>query len=162
MTKKTLIVYGTRKGMTAKSAEIIAEVLRTKFKHEVDVLNLKKTRGKISIQDYHNIIIGSGIAMGFWVGKVKRFLKHDFSDKKVSVFVCSGLAGDALLADDKEKHQNTIERYINKPLSKVPALQPVAKMAFGGRWIKKDGAPVVDNWKKEHVEQWANELGKLL
>lgn len=148
--------------MTAKSAEILADILRTKFNFDVALFNAKKAKLKDILEEYENLIIGSGIAMGFWVHSVKKFVqKKDFTNKKVALFVCSGLAGDALKANDKVEHQKIITKYIDNVIAKNPSLQPLAKTAFGGRWIKKNGEQIIDNWKKEDVENWAEAIGKL-
>ncbi|MHA1628984.1 MAG: flavodoxin domain-containing protein [Candidatus Heimdallarchaeota archaeon] len=159
---KVAIIFGTRKGMTRKSAEIIADILKTKFKLDIALFNAKKAKLKDILEEYENLIIGSGIAMGFWVRTVKKIVqKKDFTNKKVALFVCSGLAGDALKANDKEEHQKVISKYIDRVIAKNPSLQPLAKTAFGGRWVRKNGEQIVDNWKKEDVENWAEAIGKL-
>ena len=38
----TLIVYGTRKGMTAETVSVIAKVLKEKFNHSVDIACTKE------------------------------------------------------------------------------------------------------------------------
>lgn len=41
---KTLIVYGTRKGMTTETVLVIAEILKDRFSHIVDIAETKKVR----------------------------------------------------------------------------------------------------------------------
>ncbi|MGC9779149.1 MAG: hypothetical protein HZR80_07900 [Candidatus Heimdallarchaeota archaeon] len=154
---KTLIVYGTRMGMAAKTADVIAEVLSSKHKHTVDVVNLKKS-GKVNLDDYKNVIIGTGIAIGQWTRPVKKFLKNNLKDKKVCFYVCSG---EARAENSEEKLHVAIKKYIDDKLVKYPKIKPVATTAFGGRLIMF-GKPMVDNWKKEHIEDWVKEISKNL
>ena len=75
----TLIVYGTRKGMTAETVSVIAKVLKEKFNHSVDIACTKEIKHyKKRINDYNNIIIGSSIVSGRWKGKILSFAKKMF------------------------------------------------------------------------------------
>ena len=117
---------------------------------EIDVINLKE-HGKVIIEGYNNIIVGSGIRMGMWYGKVKKFLNNKFTKKNLAIFISSGKAGT-----DK---QQAIDLYINKLLEKRPHLKPFSVEAFGG-WYKK-GEEITKNFRDpEKVKQWANILGK--
>ncbi len=117
---------------------------------EIDVINLKE-HGKVNIEAYKNIIVGSGIRMGMWYSKVKKFLKNKFTSKNLAIFISSGTAGD-----DK---QQAIDLYINKLLEKRPYLKPFSVEAFGG-WYKKGGGITKNFRDPEKVKQWAHILGK--
>ena len=41
MKQKTLIVFGTRKGTTTETCQVIAQVLKDEFMHDVEVVNIK-------------------------------------------------------------------------------------------------------------------------
>lgn len=131
---------------------IIADILRKQFQIEVDVINLKE-KGKVNIKGYKNIIVGSGIRMGMWYGKVKKFLKNKFTSKNLAIFISSGTAG-------KDKQQ-AINLYINKLLEKRPYLKPFSVEAFGG-WYKKGGEITKNYRDPEEVKQWAYSLGENL
>ena len=90
--KKTLIVYGTRKGATADTARVILDVLTKQFSYQVDVIDVKHLKKvEKNLEEYNNIIVGSSIVSGRWVSKVLRFLKkYDFSNKKIVVFLSAG------------------------------------------------------------------------
>ena len=143
-------MYQTKSSVTEENAKIIADILRNQFQMEVDVINLKE-QGKVNIEKYENIIVGSGIRMGMWYGKAKKFLKKKFTNKNLAIFISSGTAG-------KDKQQ-AIDLYINKLLEKKPNLKPFSVEAFGG-WYKKGGEITKNYRDPEEVKQWANVLGK--
>ncbi|MFX1376978.1 MAG: flavodoxin domain-containing protein [Promethearchaeota archaeon] len=150
---KTLIAYITKSGVTEENATIISNVLRENYGFEVDLVNLKMTP-KPDLTQYVNVIIGSGVRMGMWYGKAKKFLKNDFKDKNVAIFLSSGAAGDP------ETYEEAITKYINNKLAKFPHLKPVATEAFGGRYNGRFGD--MDYTDPEKVKAWAVELGKKL
>ncbi|MFW9997451.1 MAG: flavodoxin domain-containing protein [Candidatus Odinarchaeota archaeon] len=156
----TLIVYGTRCGASREVAELIASVLRDKFSLKVEVVNIKKMKGKNALEDYENIIVGSSIACGKWTKQAERFLKNDFSDKKVAIFVTSGGAGEALEKNDQELYQKWQKLYITDVITPYD-VKPVSIKAFGGhfRFFKK---AFIDNLNHNHIKEWADQLGKLL
>ncbi|MHA2183868.1 MAG: flavodoxin domain-containing protein [Promethearchaeota archaeon] len=147
--KKTLIAYVTKSGVTGENAEIIAEVLKEQYQMQVDLVNLKEN-SKPDLSQYHNVIIGSGVRIGMWYGKAKKILKNKFNDKKVAIFLSSGMAGDPATYDE------AISKFIDKKLEKYPHIKPIATEAFGGRYRE-------DDWTDpEKVRAWADELGKKL
>ena len=151
---KTLIAYATKSGVTGESADIIADVLKNKFGHEVDVVNLKKTRSP-DITPYDNIFIGSGIRMVMWYGRAKKMLKKDFTGKKLVIFLSASSAGDP------KQYDKAINDYITKTLAKNPDLKPIAAEAFGGR-MKMFGKVQDDSYDPEKVKAWAENVGEKL
>lgn len=150
---KTLIVYVTKSGVTEENAKIISDILTTDYNFEVDLVNLKNNP-KPDLTPYKNIIIGSGIRMGMWYGKAKKFLKKNFENKKVAIFLSSGMAGVP------ESYEEAILKFINNKLAKFPHLKPVATEAFGGRYSGRFGNE--DYTDPEKVKEWAIDLGKKL
>jgi menaquinone-dependent protoporphyrinogen IX oxidase len=148
--KKTLIAYASKSGVTEENAKIISDILISNYGHEVNLINLNEN-SKPNISQYDNVIIGSGIRIARWYGKANKFLKNDFTGKKVAIFLSSGYAGKP------ETYQEAITKYIDKKLAKNPHINPVAAEAFGGRY--KD---VEDYTDPEKVKAWAIELGKKL
>ncbi len=146
---KTLIAYVSKSGVTEENAKIISNILNSNYGFEVDLINLKEN-SKPDLSQYDNIIIGSGIRMARWYGKANRFLKNDFKDKKVAIFLSSGTAGVP------ETHQEAITKYIDNKLTKNPHVKPVLTEAFGGRYSN------FDYTDPEKVKAWAIELGKKL
>ena len=151
----TLIAYGTRYGATAEVSEKIAEILRTEFRLKVDVINVEdKSIKSILLNDYENIVIGSGIKIGAWVSKAKKFLKNNFHEKKLAIFVCSRRAGESDLYD------YAYTTYIEKIISNYLKTKPIASEAFGGRKPLKDGSFYENrDWTK--ITNWAKELGQI-
>ena len=86
MSKKCLIVYGTRYGATESTSEEIAKVLRSEGL-EVKVVNAKKEKIK-DISGYDLVIVGSGMQMAKWTGAAENFLKKfqkELSTRKVAI-----------------------------------------------------------------------------
>jgi len=87
---KTLIVYGSRYGATAGTAEEIAKTLREDG-FDVRVANLKEEKIK-NISEYELIVVGSGMALGNWVNEAEDFVKNfqkNFDNKKLAIFISS-------------------------------------------------------------------------
>ncbi len=123
---KTLVVYASKSGVTEENAKIITQILRDQYEFEVDIINLKKNSNP-DLNQYKNIIIGSGIRIARWYRRANKFLKNDFEAKQVAIFLSSGLAGVL------ESYEEAIDKYINKKLIKNPHIKPIATEAFGGR-----------------------------
>ncbi len=87
---KTLIAYETKGGATEESARKIAEVLRSKFQIEVDLVDLKEQK-VLDLTQYKNVVVGGGVRMGRVYSKAIKFLENDFTGKKVAFFVSSYL-----------------------------------------------------------------------
>ena len=91
MSKKALIVYGTRFGATTGTSEEIANVLRNEG-FNVTVVNAKKEKAA-DISGYDLIIVGSGMMINRWTREPEKFLKKfqkELAKKKVALFVSSG------------------------------------------------------------------------
>ncbi len=134
MSKKVLIVYGTRYGATESTSEEIAKVLQGEGL-EVRVVNAKKEKVKdISGQDL--IIVASGMQMGKWTGEPETFLNQfqkELANKKVAIFVSS--AAQALIEYEKrtvEIEQNR-KQYLEQKAAKYN-LSPISMVIFGGVW----------------------------
>ena len=134
MTKKVLIVYGTRYGATQSTSEEIAKVLREEGL-EIKVVNIKKEKVK-DISPYDLVIVGSGMQMGKWTGEPENFLKQfqkELGNKKLAIFVSS--AAQALLEYEKkaEEIENNRKQYLEQKAAKYD-LHPVSMVILGGVW----------------------------
>ena len=134
MSKKALIVYGTRYGATASTSEEIARVLKDNGL-DVRVVNAKKEKVK-DISMYELVIVGSGMQMEKWTGEPEKFLEKfqkELAAKKVAIFVSSG--GQAMIEPEKktEETARTRKKYLEDKAAKYN-LQPVALGMFGGVW----------------------------
>ncbi len=88
MNLKALVVYGTRYGATASTAEEIRKVLDAEG-FDVKVANAKEEKIK-DISDYGLVVVGTGVAMGKWTGEIEDFVKRfgsELSQKKWGLFV---------------------------------------------------------------------------
>jgi len=149
---KTLIAYETKGGATEEAARKIAEVLRSKYGLEVDLVDLKVQKVP-DLAQYRNVVLGGGVRAGKVYNKALKFLENDLSGKHVAFFVSSGQAG-APASYEKAK-----VKFVEDTLANYPKINPVATEAFGGR-IKILGKTVTDNRDMVKVEAWAEELGK--
>ena len=158
---KTLIVYGTRKGTTTETVLLIAEILRNKFSHVVDISDTKQIKEfRKRINEFDNIIIGSSIVSGWWKSKVLSFAKRDiFKGKNIAIFVTAGgtLNKVAKYGITKEEAINeAIKNYIDKYAKKFKFV-PISKIAFGGKVVKKEKVKY-NSWNKEDIINWTIDL----
>jgi len=134
MSKKVLIVYGTRYGATEGTSEEIAKVLRSEGL-DVTVVNARKEKVK-DISGYDLVIVGSGMQMAKWTGAAEKFFKKfqkELSNKKVAIFVSSG--AQALLEHEKktEELERAKKQYLEDKAVKYN-LHPISMVIFGGVW----------------------------
>jgi menaquinone-dependent protoporphyrinogen IX oxidase len=151
--EKTLVAYASKSGATEQTAQTIADVLRSKYQLEVDLINLKK--GFPTVAPYKNVIVGAGVRGGKVYGEALEFLKEDFEDRKVAFFVCCGGAGDP------KNYKDSCNKYVINVLANYPNLKPVASEAFGGR-MKILGKTIFDNIDSSKIRAWAEILGNKL
>ena len=162
---KILIVYGTRKGTTTKTSEVISNVLSDEFSHEVEVYPIKHKRRFIKrLTDFDLVIVGSSIVSGRWVNSCKNLLKKfRRSTQPLAIFVTAGGTMHKVQKYGIQKSdaiQDGIEKYIDKYVDKYK-LNPVSKMVLGGRVMKK-GVARYDNWNEEDIKNWTRELAKMI
>lgn len=127
MSKKVLIVYGTRHGAAEGTSEEIAKVLRGTGL-DVRVANAKREKIK-DMSEYDLIIVGSGMQMAEWTGAAEKFLEKfqkELSSKKVAIFVSSG-------AQTPDEIENARRQYLEDKASKY-GLRPISMAVFGGVW----------------------------
>jgi len=149
---KTLIAYVSKMGATAESARKIADVLRSKFQLEVDLVDLKEQKAP-DLTQYRNVIIGGGVRGGKVYKKALKFLENDFSDKKVAFYTSSSWAGTP------GSYENAKAKFVENTMAKYPKINPVSTEAFGGR-IRYFRKTMLDNTDLAKIEAWAEELGK--
>ncbi len=178
---KALVVYGTRTGTVAITAQEIAQTLQ-KQGIEAKVLNAKKEKIK-SIAEYDLIVVGSGIQMGRWTGETEDFLKKfrsQLATKKVALFVNCGSAVEKLNLDKPEIATNAKTKYLEEKATKYK-LNCSSLGLFGAiynfntmSWIMKKGMKnerpklaasyketepgVYDTRDIEAIQKWVQEL----
>jgi menaquinone-dependent protoporphyrinogen oxidase len=149
---KSLIAYQTKGGATEEAARKIADVLRSKYQLQVDLVDLKEQKVP-DLSQYKNVIVGGGVRAGKVYGKALRFLENDLSGKRVAFFVSSSWAGTP------GSYENAKAKFVENTLAKYPKITAVSTEAFGGR-IRYFRKTMVDNTDLTKVEAWAEELGK--
>jgi menaquinone-dependent protoporphyrinogen IX oxidase len=154
---KTLIAFESKGGATIWAAREIADVLRSKYGLEVDLVNLRLQKEAdltdLDLDDYQNIVIGSGVRVAKVYDKALKFLENDFTGKRTAFFVLSGEAGNP------KTYENAKVKFVEETLAKYPKVNPVAAEAFGGR-IRILGISMYDGTNSAKVKAWAEELGK--
>ena len=151
MSQRTLIAYQTKGGVTGENAALIAEVLRSGFDHQVDLVNLK-TEKVPDLAPYENVVVGAGVRVQRPYGRAKRFVRDKrLADKRVAIYFSSAMAGD-----DPE---GATAKWEKKLCGNVEHLKPVACQAFGGRMPFGDKTDWTD---PEKVREWAHRLGEIL
>ncbi len=149
MVYKTLVAYASKSGATKEASEIVADVLKNKYRFTVDLVDLKKTSPRLL--EYDNIVVGAGVRAGKVYSDALKFLKQDFETKKVAFFVCCGDAGDS------KKYEEACSKYLTEVLANYPNLKTVSTEAFGGR-MKVLGKTVFDKFDPNKVRNWAEKL----
>ncbi len=165
----TLIAYGTRKGASRRTAELIAETL-TNVDGRLCIVKDAKRVGRAQLEGADSIVIGSSIAVGRWKPSAKRLLrKAGATGKPVAVFVSAAgmLSGKEPGSPDAEpkgtlaeREAEAVARYIDPVAAKTGA-RPVAQAAFGGR-MEMFGKVMFDNWDPEPITAWATDLTRKL
>src|SRR3990172_5907108 len=128
---KTLIVYATRYGATAGTAEEIAKVLREEG-FDVKVVNAKDEKIK-DISEYELVVVGGGLQMTRWTGETEDFLKKfqkDLAQKKVVIFVSSAMKSVLEREGKKEDLEKIRKTYLEDKAAKY-GLKPIAFGLFG-------------------------------
>ena len=152
--EKTLVAYVSRGGVTREYAEIVSEVLRDKYGHEVELIDLRKVKSP-RISDFDNVILGTGVRVQRVYGEGLAFLKNDFGERRVAVFLASNEAGTPKSYDD------AVRKYMDPIRERHSNLNIVDIEGFGGR-IRVLGKTAVDLRNPEKVRWWAEQLGEKL
>jgi menaquinone-dependent protoporphyrinogen oxidase len=130
---KALIVFGTRYGATASTSEIIADVLRGEG-FDVKVVDAKKEKVQ-GIGEFDLVLVGSGIAMGKWIGEAEGFIKkhrEELAAKKLALFVSCGGATPLSEGDKKaEEYAYGKQKYLEDKAAEFD-IKPIALGYFGG------------------------------
>ena len=119
-----LVAYGTKHGSTRGVADVVAETLNG---HGIDVETLPAD-GVDSLAPYSGVVIGGALYTGRLHPAASRFLKRHrvaLAQLPVAVF--------AMGPRTMEDHDVAASRaQLDKALSKIPELEPVAVAVFGG------------------------------
>lgn len=180
--QKALIVYGTKTGTAAVTAQEIAQALQNKGV-ETKVVDAKKEKIR-SITEYDLIIVGSGIQIGRWNSEPENFIKkykQELAKKNLALYVNCGSAAEKLNPEKPEIAANAKTKYLDEKAAKYN-LKPVALGFFGAiynfntmSWIMRKGmenerSKLAANYKEtapgvydtrdiDAIQKWAEELG---
>jgi menaquinone-dependent protoporphyrinogen IX oxidase len=181
---KALIVYATRYGATALTAQEIAKILREES-FEVKVVDAKKEKIK-DISEFELVIIGGGLKMNKWTSESDDFLKSflkDLAQKKVAIFVSSAMKSLFERQGKTEELQKIKKSHLEDEALKYQ-LHPIALGLFGGVMDKnkmgfifrrtlgflikqfetagfKETSPgVIDTRDSEEIRKWTEELAQ--
>ena len=162
---KTLLAYRSKGGATEQAAKIIADILQTKFKLQVDLVNLGKESSP-DIAPYNNLIVGSGVRTGKIYKEALEFLQKDLQGKKLSFFICftylSALKTNLPPQYKELQNRNEIvDAYIKTALSNYPNVKPVFVGAADG-CLRVLGKVVAGKIDPKKTVELAEEIGKKL
>ncbi|MFZ0926205.1 MAG: flavodoxin domain-containing protein [Halobacteriota archaeon] len=146
MSKKVLIVYGSRYGSTEEIARAMVEILDGEGL-ETQLLDLKHTKQKQwpALASFDGLLIGSGIKINRWTKEATAFLKAHADELKglkpkglvVGVFVSSGMASTP------GKQEEARRKYLEEVLSDVGITDAVDMYdAFGAVYDLSPSAPM--------------------
>jgi len=163
--RRTLIIFGTRRGTTEITAQVIAETLILKFRHRVEIVNIKKIRRyRKRLNEFNNIIVGTSIVSDKWITRILKFLKkNDFIQQKVAIFITAGFTLNKAIKfglSKKEVREEAIQKYIDPYLPEFK-FNPISKAAFGGLIVNSNHEKI-NSWSREEIESWTMELGRTL
>lgn len=182
---KALVVFGTRYGATAGTAEEIVKVLRAEG---LDARLVNAREEKVNdISGYGLIIVGSGIKIDRWTREPEKFLakfKEELTEKKVALFVSSGVQAIYDHDGDTEASERAWRKYLVEKAEKH-SLDPISMAMFGGildfnqmGWLtrktvgqlwrkfeeagyqKKDGIYDTRDW--DAIRNWTVELAAMV
>ncbi|MFX0185899.1 MAG: flavodoxin domain-containing protein [Candidatus Hodarchaeota archaeon] len=180
-----LIVYASRYGSTAEIAQEIAETLESN-EMIAEMIDLRDGMKISTLDEYHGILVGSGIRMGRWTKEAFNFLKNNkeiLKTKPLGIFITSGEAANP------NTYEKAKKKYLDKFLLDIGIKNNrVMKEAFGGvfdlssssnynylekkilkRIAKSDGTGFIvhdgklndfRNWQR--IRNWATDFSNLV
>ena len=128
MTTSVLVGYATRYGSTQEVAEVIAATLR-ECGLAVDIQPVRQVR---TLEGYRGVVLGAPLFMFHWHKDALQFLsryRQALAERPVAIFAL-GPTHDPY---DEQEWQDS-RAQLDKELSKVPWLAPVALEMFGGKY----------------------------
>ena len=107
---KILIAYGTTEGQTAKIADQLADVMRSRG-FEADAVDLKRSRD-VSLDGYDGVIVGGSIHMGKHQEDVANFVRSNRAEleRLPSAFFSVSLAAHGDTANAEAYVENFVQQ----------------------------------------------------
>jgi menaquinone-dependent protoporphyrinogen oxidase len=157
---KTLIVYRTTHGCTAK----IAHEIGTLMGGDIDYFDLK-TEMPENIQSYKRIIVGGSVHAGQIQSKVKQFCQKNHSillEKELGLFICCMYEGEVAQKQLEDAFPEDL-RYHAKSLLIAGGMLNFDKLNFLERFAVKKAAHInesVDKIDKVSIERFARKMDR--
>lgn len=106
---KILIAYGTTEGQTARIADHLSELMRSRGL-DADALNIKLAQG-VSLDGYDAVVVGGSIHMGKHQEDVVEFVRKNLADldRLPSAFFSVSLAANGDLENAEAYVENFVE-----------------------------------------------------
>lgn len=144
---KTIIVYESKHGATAKCAQNLSEALEG----ETILCNLKETAVP-NLSEFDAVVVGGPVYAGQLPKKLKQWINANpskFDNKKLGIFICGMTKGDKTA----EVIQNAIPKEIADKASALAFFGGafyLNKMNFFEKWILKMVSKSEEEIKFEH------------
>jgi menaquinone-dependent protoporphyrinogen oxidase len=157
---KTLIVYRTTHGCTAK----IAHEIGTLMGGEIDYCDLK-TGMPENLQSYKRIIVGGSVHAGQIQSKVKAFCQKNLAtllEKELGLFICCMYEGEVAKKQMEDAFPEDL-RYHAKSLLIAGGVLNFEKLNFLERFAVKKAARInesVDNIDKASIDRFARKMDR--
>ena len=124
--RRILILYGTRFETTKNTSEKIRDFLETK-ENKVFLIDINEEEP--TLNDFDGVLIGTGIKMGMWTKKIKKFIKKNKKELEKRIFKF-GFFVNCGTASDTERINEAKLKYIDKKLGKMGLTYDISD-AFG-------------------------------
>lgn len=110
---KTLIVYGTTEGQTAKVAQFLADVGR-RAGHSVDVVHAGEIAEDAKLEDYAAVLVGASVHEGRYQRDVRRFVARHrmWLGERRSAFFSLSLAAASRNPEEVREIQAIIDGFV--------------------------------------------------
>jgi menaquinone-dependent protoporphyrinogen oxidase len=160
MNKLILVAYATKHGSTRSVAESVAETVR-KHGFAVDV---RPAATVSDISPYDGVVLGGALYMGRWHHDATHFLER-YRDELAELPVAVFAMGPGTLEDNDVARSRA---QLDKALSKVPEVEPVALAIFGGvvdpstLHFPLNHMPATDARDWEAIEAWSEYVAAAL
>lgn len=126
MSNRILVAYASKSGTTVDVAQAIGKSLSDKGA----TVDVKPAKTVTSLEEYHAVVIGSGIRMGQWLPDAIEFVKTH--QAKLSQLPLAYFTVHLLHLDDSEESRSIRATY-TEPVRKI--LTPSTEVFFAGRLV---------------------------
>lgn len=124
---RTLIVYGTTDGHTARVAQVLAEDLRA-LRCSVDILDAAGTTNRLSPEGYDGVIVAASVHIGDYQRAVGRWVRTHATmlNDMPTAFLSVCLAVLEQSAKTRQEIQDIMQRFFTRTGWRPPIARPIA------------------------------------